>query len=134
MIAPTKEQIDRIKNKVNQAAMDHLTAGDAVTALSHYNSDVIAVSNDKIIYSFEPLEKDVRAYYDSLREVHLAVWDEMHITVINLETALVNARYRYSFTDKAGKRTDLKGVWTGLYVLGDGGWKIRMRHETFTQK
>jgi len=124
-------QVAQIEAEVKQAAIDHLNAKDATTALSHFTEDVIAVSNVKIFTSFEMLAKDVKAYYNILKEVNLAVWDEMHIHVINTDAALVTAKFRYSFTDTNNKKTDLQGVWTALYVRSNGRWKIRVRHESF---
>jgi hypothetical protein len=73
----------------------------------------------------------VRAYYEILKEVHLAVWEEVHIQVISASAAVFTARFRYSFTSREATRTDLRGIWTALYVRDSGQWKIRMRHETF---
>ena len=127
----TENQLIQIKAEIKQAAMDHLNAKDASEALSHFTEDIIAVSNDKLFPSFETLAEDVKAYYRILKEVNLAVWDEMHISVINANTAIVTAKFRFSFTSTNNKKTDLQGVWTALYVLSNGSWKIRVRHESF---
>lgn len=124
-------RILQIEAEVEQAAADHLNAKDATTALSHYAEDVIAVSNTTILPSRETLAKDVTAYYDILKTVNLAVWDEMHIRVIDRDVAFVTAKFRYSFTDTSNESTGLEGVWTALFVLRDDGWKIRLRHESF---
>jgi ketosteroid isomerase-like protein len=100
-------------------------------AASHFTEDVIAVSNTKLFPSFEMLAADVKAYYNILKEVNLAVWDEMFINVIDIDTALVTARFRYSFTDTGGEKTNLQGVWTALYIRRNGYWKIQLRHESF---
>jgi ketosteroid isomerase-like protein len=128
----TQTQIKQIEAEVRKAAIDHLNAKDAATALSHFTSDVIAVSNDKIFRTFESLAEDAEAYYNILKEVDLAIWDEMYINVINIDTALVTAKFRYSFTDINNKKTDLRGTWTAVYIRQDGNWKIRARHESFS--
>ncbi len=128
----SESQIAKIKAEIKQAATDHLNAKDAATALSYYAQDVIAVSNETLFASLEELSKDVGAYYDALEHVDIAVWDEMHISVISHDTACVTAKFRYSFTDKNNQRTDLHGVWTALYVRKNGVWKIRVRHESFS--
>jgi ketosteroid isomerase-like protein len=125
------EQLAAVKAEVKQAVDGHLHAKDATTALSHFTEDVIAVSNTKLFPSFEMLAADVKAYYNILKEVNLAVWDEMFINVINMDTALVTARFRYSFTDTGGEKTNLQGVWTALYIRRNGFWKIQLRHESF---
>jgi len=127
----SESQLVQIKAEVRQAAIDHLNAKDAATALSHFTENVIAVSNVKFFPSFEMLAEDVKAYYNILKEVNLAVWDEMHINVINTDAALVTAQFRYSFTSTNNEKTDLQGVWTALYVRSNGSWKIRVRHESF---
>ncbi|MHC4476204.1 MAG: YybH family protein [Planctomycetota bacterium] len=127
----SESQIAQIKAEIKQAAIDHINAKDAATALSYYADDVIAVSNDTLFPSFEKLAEDVKAYYDILKEVNLAVWEEMHINVINTDAALVTAKFRYSFTSTNNERTDLQGVWTALYIRRNGSWKIRVRHESF---
>jgi len=125
-----ESQIAQIKAEVKQAAIEHLNAKDAATALSHYTEDAMAVSNDTLYPSFEKLAEDIKAYYDILKEVNLAVWDNMYINVINTDAALVTAKFRYSFTSTNNEKTDLQGVWTALYVRSNGSWKIRVRHES----
>ena len=126
-----ESQIAQIKAEVEQAAIEHINAKDAATALSHYTEDAMAVSNDTLYPSFEKLAEDIKAYYDILKEVNLAVWDEMYINVIDTDAALVTAKFRYSFTSTNNEKTDLQGVWTALYVRSNGSWKIRVRHESF---
>lgn len=128
----SESHFTQIEAEVRQAAIEHLNAKDATTALSHFTEDVIAVSNVQLFQSYEALAEDVKAYYDILKEVHLAVWDEMHIHVISPDAAIVTARFRYSFTDTSNERTDLQGVWTALYIRHEGDWKIQVRHESFT--
>lgn len=89
------------------------------------------MSNSQLFPSFEALAEDVRAYYDILKEVNLAVWDEMRIKVISKDTVVVTAKFHYSFTDTNNEKTNLQGVWTALYVRRNEGWKIFMRHESF---
>jgi ketosteroid isomerase-like protein len=128
----SEKQFEKIKAEVRQAAIKHLNAKDADTALSHYTEDVIAVSNDQLYTSFEVLSEHVKSYYKILKEVNLAVWDEMHISILNTHTALITAKFRYSFTNISSEKTDLQGIWTALYVRENSGWKIRMRHESFS--
>lgn len=125
-------ELVKIKAEVKQAAIEHLNTKDAVTAISHFTDDAIAVSNNKIFSSLEALAGDIKAYYKILKEVNLAVWDEMYIRVINRNAALVTAKFRYSFTSTDDEKTDLQGVWTALYVCRSGGSKIRARHELFS--
>ena len=127
----SESEAAQIKAEVKQAAIDHLNTKNAETALRHFTEDIIAVSNDKLFPSFEALAKDVRAYYEILKEVNLATWDEIHIRVINTNAAVFTAKFRYGFTSKDKTRTDLQGIWTALYVKDKGRWKIRVRHESF---
>lgn len=128
---PSESQVSQIKAEVEQAAFEHLNAKDAETALSHFADDVIAVSNDRLFPSFESLAEDVRAYYEILEEVNLAVWDEIYIRIINTDAAVLTAKFRYGFTSKDNTRIDLQGIWTALYVKDKSNWKIRVRHEFF---
>jgi ketosteroid isomerase-like protein len=129
----SESQIAQIKAEVHQAALDHLNTKDANTALSHFTDDIIAVSNNQLFPSFEALAEDVRAYYEILEEVNLAFWDEVHIRVINSDAAVFTSKFRYSFTSKDKTRTDLRGIWTVLFVRDSGHWKIRVRHESFCE-
>jgi ketosteroid isomerase-like protein len=128
----SENQIAQIKAEVERAAIEHLNARDADTALSHFTEDAIAVSNDKLFESFGALAEDVRAYYNILKEVNLAAWDETHIKVINSDAAIFTAKFRYSFTNTDNQRTDLQGIWTALFVRNKKSWKIRVRHESFS--
>ncbi len=127
----SEKQIIQIKAEIKQAATDHLNAMDAETALSNYDENVIALSNLKKYSSFEALAEDVRGYYNILKKVNLAVWDNIIINVRNADSAHVTAHFRYSFTDIHDKRTNLKGMWTILYIRQRSSWKIRMRSESF---
>ena len=127
----SEREVARIKSEVEQAAFEHLNTKDAETALSHFAHDIIAVSNDKLFPSFESLAKDVRAYYEILKEVNFADWDDIHIRVINQKAAVFTAKFRYSFTSIENTRMDLRGIWTSLYVKDKSDWKIRVRHESF---
>jgi ketosteroid isomerase-like protein len=129
----SESQVAQIKSDVKQAAIEHLNTKDAETALSHFADDIIAVSNDKLFPSFESLAEDVRAYYDILKEVNLAAWDEIYIRVINTNAAAFTAKFRYIFTSNDNNRMDLQGIWTALYVKDHSRWKIRVRHESFIE-
>jgi ketosteroid isomerase-like protein len=129
--ALSENQLTRIKAEVKKAAIDHLNSKDAVVALSHYTEDVIAVSNTRLFPSYEMLAKEVKAYYRILKEINLAVWDEMHIRVIDANSAIVTAKFRFGFTSTNNEKNDIQGIWTALYVLVNGSWKIRVRHESF---
>jgi ketosteroid isomerase-like protein len=130
--ALSKNQLARIRAEVKQAAIDHLNAKDADAALSHFTEDIIAVSNERLFPSFEELAKDVLSYYEILEEVNLAVWEDIHIRIIDSNAAVFTAKFRYSFTSKDKTRTDLQGIWTALFVKDKGNWKIRVRHESFS--
>ena len=90
----SRSQVVQIEVEVKQAAIEHLNTKDAETALSHYADDIIAVSNDKFFPSFEALAEDVRAYYEILEEINLAVWDEIHIHIIETNAAVFTAKFR----------------------------------------
>jgi len=129
----SKSQIIKIKAEVEQAATVHLNAKDAETALSHFADDALAVSNTIIFPSRESLATDVGEYYKLLKKVNYVSWEDVHIHVINESSATFTAKFNYGFTSTDDKITDLKGVWTALFVLDKGVWKIRLRHESFEQ-
>jgi ketosteroid isomerase-like protein len=126
-------QIARIQAEVEQAATKHLNTKDVDTALSHFTDDVLAVSNVKLFPSRESLAAEVGEYYKTLKKVNYASWEDIHIHVINESTATFTAKFSYGFTSTDDQITDLKGVWTALFILEKGIWKIRLRHETFEQ-
>ena len=125
--------IAKIRAEVERAATAHLHAKDAKTALSHCTDDVVAVSNTDLFPSRESLAVDIGEYYRSLKHVTYASWEDVRIHVIDEGAAIFTARFRYGFTAKDGRTTDLWGVWTALFVLERGIWKIRVRHESFEQ-
>jgi ketosteroid isomerase-like protein len=128
------EQIMRIEAEVEQAATAHLHAGDLDTALSHFTGDVLAVSNTMFFPSRDALAADIGEYYRTLKEVLYASWEDVHIHVISESAATFTARFSYGFTSMDDESTDLRGVWTALFVLVNGSWKIRLRHESFEQE
>jgi ketosteroid isomerase-like protein len=128
----SESRIAQIESEVRQAAIDHLHSADAVIALSHFTEDVVAASNNELFSSLDALAEEVRAYYDILKQVNLAAWDEMHFAVVSSDAVVLTAKFRFSFTSTDDERTDLQGVWTALYVKIDGQWRIRVRHESFT--
>ena len=126
-------QIMKIKAEVEQAATTHLNTKDLNLALSHFTEDVVAVSNLTFFSSRESLTTDIGEYYKILKEVNYASWEDVHIHVINESAATFTAKFNYGFTSMDGEITDLKGVWTALFTLDEGIWKIRLRHESFEQ-
>ena len=126
-------QIIKIEAEIEQAATEHLNAKDIEAALSHYTDDVRAVSNNNIFTSRESLATDIGEYYKILKKVNYASWEDVHINVINESTATFSAKFCYGFTSMDDKITNLKGVWTALFILDNGIWKIRLRHESFEQ-
>jgi ketosteroid isomerase-like protein len=125
------KHVSKIKKEVEQVAKDHLHAKDAGTALSHYTEDATVVSNGFLYPSFNSFADHIKKFYGTLGKINLAVWDKMFINVISVDAALLTATFRWSSTDSAGKRTCLQGVWSALFVLKNGIWKISMRHESF---
>ncbi len=120
-----------IEEAVKQAAWQHLKSENAASALSWYEPDAIVASQGSLYPNFDRFAEDTREFYAALRQVELAVWDEMHVQVLSGAAAVLTATVRWSSTDRAGERTDLKGVWTAVFVHSEGCWKIRARHESF---
>lgn len=129
----SKRQIAKIQAQVAQAATQHLNTKDFDTALSHLTDDVLAVSNVELFPSRESLAADIGEYYKILKKVNYASWEDPHIHVISERAATFTAKFNYGFTDTDDKDIDLKGVWTALFILDKGSWKIRLRHESFEQ-
>jgi ketosteroid isomerase-like protein len=127
------ENLNKINSEIKRAALDHLHAKDAKEALDHFTNDVVAVSNEKLFPSFQALAEDVKAYYEILKEVRYADWDDIHIQMIDENAATFTAKFRYDFTTTDNEKVDLKGIWTALYVRENDDWKIRLRHESFSQ-
>jgi len=126
-------QILKIEAEIELAATTHLNAKDIDTALSHLTDDVLAISNTTVFSSREELAADIGKYYKILKNVNYATWEDIHINVINESAATFTAKFSYGFTSIDGEITDLKGVWTALFILDKGTWKIRLRHESFEQ-
>ncbi|MCK4560684.1 MAG: nuclear transport factor 2 family protein [Calditrichia bacterium] len=118
--------------EIKQAAIDHLNTNSAKEALSHFTNDIVAVSNDKFFTSYDSLAEDVNRYYEILKEVNYAQWDDIQIKIINHNAATFTAKFRYTFTTIENERIDLSGIWTALFVRDNGHWKIRLRHESFS--
>ena len=119
------------KAEVQQAAADHLNAGDADTALSDYSKDAIIVSNDYQYPSFKLFAEHVKEFYATLSNVDLAVWKDINIKIINAEVAIFTAKFRWRSTDKKGDTLNLQGVWSAVFIREKDYWKINMRHESF---
>ena len=68
-----------------------------------------------------------------LKSVNHAAWEDIHINVISEEAATFTAKFSYGFTSIDDDVTNLRGVWTALFILDQGAWKIRLRHESFEQ-
>lgn len=119
--------------EIKQAAIDHLNTNSAKEALSHFTNDIVAVSNDKLFTSYDSLAEDVNRYYEILKEVNYAHWDDIQIKIINHNAATFTAKFRYTFTTIENERIDLSGIWTALFVRDKGHWKIRLRHESFSK-
>lgn len=123
----------KVEAEVTLAATTHLNAQDKHTALSHFTDDIIAISNTRVFASRAELASEIDEYYKILKHVNHAAWEDIHIHVINEQAATFSAKFNYEFTSIDDKVTRLRGVWTALFVLDQGQWKIRLRHESFEQ-
>jgi ketosteroid isomerase-like protein len=126
-----REDRAAIEEAIRDAAWQHLRAPDADTALGFYEPNAVVASDGRLYESFEAFAQDAREFYRTLREVHLAAWDEMLVDVLDDNAAVFTATVRWSSTDTAGVRTDLRGVWTAVWVRGASGWRLAARHESF---
>ena len=124
---------DSIKAHIQQAAIDHLSSKTAEEALSHFTRDIVAVSNERLFSSYKELEQDVMEYYKILKKINYAKWSDINILIINNDAATFTTKFNYSFTSVNDEVTNLKGIWTALFVRESGDWKIRLRHETFSE-
>jgi ketosteroid isomerase-like protein len=124
-------QVIKLKAEIEKAATLHLNAIDIDAALSHYTDDMVAISNTKVFSSREELAAELSGYYSILKRVNHASWEDINIQIISQNAATFTAKFNYGFTSKDGEHTDLKGVWTALFILDKGRWKIRLRHESF---
>lgn len=122
-----------IEKEIKKAANDHLNARDADTALIHYKPGATVITNGIWFESFKSFEQDVRNFYMSLKEVKLAVWDQMQIQILNPKLAIFTGSVRWSSVDKSGSFLNLRGIWSAIYCLEIDKWKIMLRHESFEQ-
>ena len=129
----TKLDEGAIENEIKKAAWDHLNARDADTALSHYKPGATVITNGIWFESFKSFEKDVRNFYMSLKEVKLAVWDQIQIQILSPRLALFTGSVLWPSVDKSGSVLKLKGIWSATYSLEKDKWKILLRHESFEQ-
>jgi ketosteroid isomerase-like protein len=129
----TDDENDEIQNAIKQAALDHLNARDAETALSHYTIDAIVITNGHWFESYKSFEKDVREFFSSLREVKLANWDKIRIKVVSSKICVFSGLVHWSSVDKTGEVLSLKGTWSAVYALEEGQWKILLRHESYEE-
>jgi uncharacterized protein (TIGR02246 family) len=123
-----------IEEAVKETAWEHLRSKDAETALGFYEPDATVASDGDLYASFEAFAQQARVFYRTLRDIHVAVWDEMHVDVLSPDAAVLTATVRWSSTDTTGVRTDLQGVWTAVFVRRGARWRIRARHESFARQ
>jgi hypothetical protein len=123
----------KIKDEIEKIMHLHINAKDAASALSCYADSATIASNGFLYPSFDLFERDIKLFYKSLSKINLAVWDEIYLEIINTNSALVTAKFRWISTDKSNEETNLQGVWSALFIKIKGGWKMRVRHESFAQ-
>lgn len=73
----------------------------------------------------------VRGFVAGIRSLEVG-WDQVHVTVLAPDAAVITGTFHESFVDKAGKATKLHGAWTGVYQRRDGKWGIVQGHESYT--
>jgi ketosteroid isomerase-like protein len=127
------DKIEEIKKAIMQAALEHLNARDAETALRHYTSDAIVITNGHWFESSKAFEEDVRKFFRSLKEVKLAVWERIRIHVLSSQIGTFSALVRWSSVDNGGEILSLKGTWSAVYGLQNGRWRILLRHESYEE-
>jgi ketosteroid isomerase-like protein len=126
----SKKQVIEIESDIKNTAISHLNSKDAVTALSYYTDDAILVSNGYVYDSFEEFTKMIEGFYGNLSTIDFADYYDMHIDVITANTAFFTTKFRFSFTDTTGTKTDLQGASSALYVRDANRWKMKVRHES----
>jgi ketosteroid isomerase-like protein len=72
----------------------------------------------------------IEGFYNNLSTIDFADYYDMHIDVITANTAFFTTKFRFSFTDITGTKTDLQGAWSALYVRDANRWKMKIRHES----
>lgn len=127
----SKKQIAEIETEVKQAALSHLNAEDAATALSDYTEDATIANNGFLYTSKQEFTEDITAFYGSLERIDFAEWEEIRINVVSKNAATFNAKFRWESIDTSDQKMNLQGVWSALFVREGEYWKIKMRHESF---
>ena len=122
-----------IEAAVKQAALHLLAERDAECILCYYASNPTVVSDGVLYPSFDSFAADIKAFYGSLRDVTRATWDEMRVDVLSDKTAAFTGRFSWTSTDTVGETTDLRGVWTAVFIRAKNRWKIKVRHESFAR-
>lgn len=125
-------QATAIEEAVRNTATELLHEVDAAAVLSYYAPGPTVASNGFLYPSFDSLAAELKGFYGTLREINLAVWDDIRVDVIGADAAVFTGTFRWSSTDTAGVRMELEGAWSAVFVRDDDRWKIRVRHESFT--
>jgi len=124
-------ELATIEGAVRRAASELLRATDAATALRYYAPAATIVSNGVLYPSLDSLAGELKAFYGSLHEIRLAVWDDVRVDVLRSDAAVFTGRFRWRSTDISGAKAELEGVWTAVFVLLGDDWRIGVRHESF---
>ena len=126
----SSEAIAAIEADVRQAAMDHINAKDARTALGHYTPDAMVASLGFVYPSFDSLASDVKSFYSTIQTVDRAEFRDIQVIVINDDAAFLTAKFHWISKDTSDTFLDLAGAWSALYIRDNATWKIRAVHES----
>jgi len=89
------------------------------------------MSNGVLYSSFESFADDIKDFYNNLNVVNHAEYSDIHINVLSPNNAHFSTKFHWISTDINGQKIEIMGTWSAIFVLIDGQWKMRFRHESF---
>jgi uncharacterized protein (TIGR02246 family) len=109
------------------AAFNHMDPNEFIAQMAINES---FAESGRLYPSRDSVSGTVRTFVAGIRSLEVG-WDQVQVTVLAPDAAVVTGTFHENFVDKAGKTTKLHGAWSGVYQRRDGKWGIVQAHESY---
>ncbi|MGQ0764045.1 MAG: YybH family protein [Gemmatimonadota bacterium] len=100
--------------------------------MSLYDSaTIISATAGRITTQRDSLEASIRSFWNGVGQFMVRPswnWDAMRIDVLSDRDAVMTATYSVPHYTERGAPHVIGGVWTAVWRLGGGGWRITHEH------
>ena len=126
-IAKIENEIKGIAHSMDVAWVEH----DASKMMSYYkkSKDIMNIEQSNISFGWDAQYKIVNEWHSNNQSLE-QIKEQVYVKVINPNVSILTQSGNEKRDDDLGNIVDYNYVWTAVFVLEDGNWKIVHDHLT----